>query len=860
MAEAVVQFVVEKLANLMANELKHLGGVGGKVQMMQKELIRIQSCLKDADTKHKGDARVQNWLNELRDVAYRIEDATDTFLVEVEDRRVKHLNKINKMFHKTIKVKTLHKLGTDLDNIQNELDRISKSRDDYGIVAVQDIVGEETILPFRRETYQEVDDTDVVGMETDKKNILQLMLPEKTPRRAVITIVGPGGLGKTTLAHIVYRSAKEKFEYHIMLSISQQYSLIDLVTKMLLKLGKSIPENQGLGDLISTLKSFLNDRRYLIVLDDVWKEDLWIQLKDILPDVNNGSRVLMTSRNLDVAKSTDSQIPPYELYFLDSKKSLDLLLKKALPNQKPDKECPSNLLELANQLSKKCKGLPLALIVLGGVLLKKRGDYLEWERVLRTFDWNSDCKSCMDVLAMSYQDMPYYLKACFMYLAFFPEDYEISATDLIRMWIAEGFIPCKETTTKEEMAERYLDELFERSMIQVSRRSTYGLIKSFTVHDLLRDLAIHEARQQNFLTVFAQASDVNQPNREIRRASLQYHVQPQQKNPQFMEYLGSNTRSLLLFGLGYFTVTQMPKFSNFRLLKVLHLVDVNNDGGDHLAKEFEKLIHLKYLRFRRCHINSSSFSVHRMKTLETLDFRKTKIENPNLSWTSSTLRHVRCDQYNLELANSTVDLRNLQTLKWVSIRRSLDTKLILLNNLRKLGVCVYEDWAGMTNLLGKMPSLVSLAIKRCKFSMDIPMEIVYPKALPNYQNLRSLYLHGPWVERPETATTNASLFPPRLIKLTLCWCDFRQNPMPELGKLKNLKKLSLQHVMEIHSKVSAICSKGFPVLQYLEVHDSRLGDLVVEKGVMPMLTYLQIYPSVKLQLPPELQHVTVQES
>ncbi|XP_078159674.1 putative disease resistance RPP13-like protein 3 [Carex rostrata] len=722
--------------------------------MMQTELIRIQSCLKDADAKHKGDAGVQNWLNELRDVAYRIEDATDTFLVEVEDRRQKFLNK---MFHNTIKVKTLHKLGTDLDNIQNELDRIFKSRNDYGIV-VQDI--------------------------------------------------------------------------------------------MLLKLEKSIPENQRLEDLISTLKSSLIGRRYLIVLDDVWTEDLWIKLKHILPDDNNGSRVLMTSRKLDVAKAADSQIEPYELKFLDGKKSLDLLLKKALPNQRPDEE----FLNLANQLSEKCKGLPLALIVLGGLLFKKRGDYLEWERVLHTFDLDSDCKDCMDVLAMSYKDMPYYLKACFMYLAIFPEDYEISATDLIRMWIAEGFIPCKETATKEETAKRYLDELFERSMIQVSRRSTYGLIKRFRVHDLLRDLAMHEARQQNFLTVFAQAPDVNQPNREIRRASLQYHVQPQQKNPQFLEYLGPNTRSLLLFGLGYFSETQMPNFSNFRLLKVLDLVNVKNDGGD-LAKEFEKLIHLKYMRFRRCHINFSSFSFHRMKTLETLDFRQTGIGNPNFSWTSGTLRHVRCDLYVLELPNSTVDLRNLQTLKWVSIPRSLDTKLILLNNLRKLGVYYeFEDWVGMTNLFGKLPSLVSLAIK-VEFFSNLPMEIVYPKALPNYQNLRSLYLHGWW---SKTTTLDASLFPPRLIKLTLCKCYFRQNPMPELGKLKNLKKLSLQDAMEKVAQFSAICSEEFPVLQYLKVVDSWLEDLVVEKGIMPMLTYLKISPNVKLQLPPELQHVTVQ--
>ncbi|XP_078160358.1 putative disease resistance RPP8-like protein 4 isoform X1 [Carex rostrata] len=298
----------------------------------------------------------------------------------------------------------------------------------------------------------------------------------------------------------------------------------------------------------------------------------------------------------------------------------------------------------------------------------------------------------------------------------------------------------------------------------------------------------------------------------------------------------------------------MPKFSNFRLLKVLDLVDVENGGGD-LVKEFEKLIHLKYLRFRRCSIKFSSFSFHHMKTLETLDIRGIDIDNPNLSWTSSTLRHVRCNAADLELPNSTVDLRNLQTLKWVSIPRSLDTKLILLNNLRKLGVFnEFEDWVGMTNLLGKLPSLVSLAISAIIIYV-LPVEIVYPKALPNYQNLRSLHLKGRW---SKTTTLDASLFPPSLIKLTLSRCGFRQNPMPELGKLKNLKKLSLQYVMEMEmdSKVSAICSEGFPVLQYLKVVDLELEDLVVEKGVMPMLTYLEIGPHIKLQLPPELQHVT----
>lgn len=257
-------------------------------------------------------------------------------------------------------------------------------------------------------------------------------------------------------------SVRAEFEYHIMLSISQQFNLIDLLRKMLRKLKNSIPENHDLEDLINELKSSLSTRRYLIILDDVWKDDLWNRLKDALPDVKNGSRILMTSRSIDIAKSADPKMPPYELFFLDAQKSRDLLIKKALCYKEPDKECPCDLLEIANKLSNKCKGLPLALIVLGGILLNKECTYPIWNRVLQTLDWYTKGKDCMQILAMSYEDMPYHLKACFLYLAFFPEDYEVSTNRLIRMWVAEGFIPHEGRATMEEIAEDCLEELFRR--------------------------------------------------------------------------------------------------------------------------------------------------------------------------------------------------------------------------------------------------------------------------------------------------------------------------------------------------------------------------------------------------------------
>ncbi|XP_078149599.1 putative disease resistance RPP13-like protein 3 isoform X2 [Carex rostrata] len=677
MAEVAVSIVLNKLADVILNEAQFLGEVGKKVERVNRELTRIQCCLQDADSKRKGDARVQNWLNELRDVAYRIEDTTDTFL-KVGYTDATFSQKLRRLYNKPREVYFLHKLGTELDDILNVLEEISKSKVTFGINDLKDKSDGEVgvVMPHRRATYQEVNETEVVGMQADKNNILKLLAPDQTPRRAVITIVGPGGVGKTTLAHMVYRSAKERFDYHVMLSISQQYILTDILRKMIKEDKKEDKHSEqekkikdDLGDLINKVKEFLSNRRYLIILDDVWNDDLWNQIKDALPDDKNSSRVLMTSRNIEVARSSDPQMAPHELHILDDGESLDLFLKKAFPYQEPDRKCPTNLLEPAAKLVNKCKGLPLALVVLGGILSTKEPSPVAWERVLQTMNWHSDGKDCMPILAMSYEDMPYYLKACFKYVAFFPEDYAILVKRLIRMWVAEGFIPLEGRPTIEIMAEDCLEELSKRSMIQVSSRSMNGMIKYFQVHDLLRDLAIHEAEQENFVTIFSQesTSEVKMPKGKIRRAS----IQDRETNMRFMKHLGANTRSLQLFMFPGYEVSL--QCSNFRLLKVLELVSVGAyNSHEYIFKSSHELIHLKYLGIQNSGIKVSSLSFHRMKNLETLNVDTNESSDCNVDalWRNDILRHVRCRQGYFIGPISISTVSNLQTLKWVKPRKS----------------------------------------------------------------------------------------------------------------------------------------------------------------------------------------------
>ncbi|KAE9450359.1 hypothetical protein C3L33_17742, partial [Rhododendron williamsianum] len=258
-------------------------------------------------------------------------------------------------------------------------------------------------------------------------------------------------------------------------------------------------------DLEPQLRDYLKGRRYLVVLDDVWARNVWRSLSTAFPDEKNGSRVIMTTRNKAVADPCDERTYVHELPFLTDEESLELFCSKAFPhydeveNQKSC--CPSGLESLAKEMARKCRGLPLAIVVLGGLLRKKNPD--EWPKLVQHM-WrhlrDHDSHRVQRILDLSFNDLPHRLKSCFLYLGLFPEDFEIDAKKLCRLWVAEGFIkPDKESF--EEAAEVYLRELIDRSLIQVVKRNWRRII-TCRVHDLLRDLAIENSKKLNFLHIY----------------------------------------------------------------------------------------------------------------------------------------------------------------------------------------------------------------------------------------------------------------------------------------------------------------------------------------------------------------------
>ncbi|KAJ4794375.1 Disease resistance family protein [Rhynchospora pubera] len=464
MAEAAVSGIIIKLGDLLFGEVVFLYDVSNQMELVKLQLHQMQCFLKDAVSKQKKDERVKGWVRDIRDVAYETEDAIDEYLWVVARSRLKHVGFFEKCFRKPFEIYARHKLGKSICKIQIRLNIISQGRTIFGIKNLDDERSDRRPM-LRGPWVPDDDEYEIVGFKNNQRSIIsQLIAGKRTPRRQIISIVGQGGLGKTTLAHKVYNSKEVKgyFDERIWLTVSIEFNLNVLLKKVLDKLGKPIHKETENDDeyLLVEVKLSLRQKRYLIVFDDVWTFESIDQFQKALPNDSNGSRVLMTSRFSNIAKRADLGSITHELQFLNEEESLQLLLAKAFfPSTS---NISDDLIELAKKLAKKCGGLPLALVLIGGLLSMRAPNYNDWYRVLQTMDWKSNCIECMKVLGTSYEDLPHSLKPCFLYFGCFPEDTDIGASALMRMWIAEGFIQSDGRGTLEDTAECYLEELIQR--------------------------------------------------------------------------------------------------------------------------------------------------------------------------------------------------------------------------------------------------------------------------------------------------------------------------------------------------------------------------------------------------------------
>ncbi|KAH7674211.1 P-loop containing nucleoside triphosphate hydrolase protein [Dioscorea alata] len=705
-----------------------------------------------------------------------------------------------------------------------------------------------------------------------------------------------GGLGKTTLAKKVSSDPriKQHFARHAWVYVSQAYTdrgLVESIFKELIAVDK-VRMNESIAkltekELKKVVYEYLKERRYLVVIDDIWSREAWENIKEVLPaEMLNGSKVLLTTRNRDVALHADRQSPPFDLKLLGEEESWELFCKKAIPT-KCAEHCPPNLEEIGRQMVAKCSGLPLAIIVLGGLALRKEQSEEEWRKLLKSVSWQlrEGEDQISKILALSYHHLPYYLKPCFLYFAIFPEDSLISANRLQLRWIAEGFIEARGEETMEEVAEEYLEELVHRSLIQVAERNVLGGIDACRIHDHLLDLAISEAKGMNFIHVIKNNDEGNIVTlQKTRRLALhgdkswdiaQQYPTDSAGSLRAITFFGTEWRkrdintdsccgkcirkmwfrlgcvlffaSLLIAGPRALVSFHRPRIlMSMKLLRVIDLHGVTII----LPKAIGELIHLRYLNVQVGRTKSIPSSIGELINLQTLQIQNkystTKL--PRAIWKlQSNLRHLECgDSCSIKGQPSADSLPNLQTLSSIKAGKWLNTGLLeKMINLRKLSICgicnSYEK--ALLDSLEKLNNLIELELTP-EDEHEIPTSIL---TASHQKHLRLLRLKGKLERLPEVNTQSLLT---NLIMLTLEFSELKEDPLVTLGKLDNLQVLVLG-LNAFVGKEMVCLERGFPQLKQLEIlFLMSLEEWKIEEEAMPRLRKLTIAHCLNLVMLP----------
>ncbi|XP_034684279.1 disease resistance protein RPM1-like isoform X1 [Vitis riparia] len=343
-----------------------------------------------------------------------------------------------------------------------------------------------------------------VGIDEPKRKLVSWAL-ESNQKLKVMFVVGMAGLGKTTLARSVYEEVKEHFDCHAWIIASKYQTIEETLQSLLEELGSST-EGSDIVLLMQRLHNFLQHKRYVIVVDNLWVKDVWEPIRLALPD-GNDNRIIITTRRGDIPNSfrDDDSIDIHKGQPLSPHWAEQLFYKKALSG---DDRRPSGLEEVSKSILQKCDGLPPEIIEIGRVLRSKpRQTKYEWKKLhdsleseLRSGGGLSDI---MRVLSASYKDLPYHLKYCFLYMSIFPENNPVKRRGLIRVWIAEGFVTEERDKTLEEVGEEYLKELIGRSLIKANEMDFDERPITVGVHSLMHRIILSVSPEENFCTVCA---------------------------------------------------------------------------------------------------------------------------------------------------------------------------------------------------------------------------------------------------------------------------------------------------------------------------------------------------------------------
>ncbi|KAM3238008.1 hypothetical protein T459_12543 [Capsicum annuum] len=540
----------------------------------------------------------------------------------------------------------------------------------------------------------------MVGRHDQRKRLVDLTRSYSGEPK-VIPIVGMGGMGKTTLVKEVYNDAciRSHFDVCAWATVSQQHNVNEILLSLLRSTTCDTFDIDDEAKLADMLQKSLKGKRYLIVMDDIWSKEVWDDIRQCFPSQNNGSQILLTTRDNEVACYADTENLSLQMGFMDQDDSWNLFKSTAFTNESLSSEFET----IGKQIAKKCHGLPLTVVVVAGLLKSKRTieDWENFAKDVNSFVTNDPDDQCSHVLGLSYNHLTSDLKTCLLYFGIFPEDTQMPVKYLMRLWIAEGFLNLKNDLEGE--AEKCLQELINRCLVLVSKKSRDETkIKSCKVHDLIFDMCLRQVQRGNLFIMndilFAKSDekkaqihdfvfdcDPNHVTSDCQSLSghkmypfkrwtdeeiynLPYGLTRALLTPEHFQLTDDDNSNLLkrtrsIFFAGYYFSTFILKSEliHFKLLKILDLSDMRIDS---FPLQILSLIWLRYLSLRCLESFDIPPEICRLWNLQTfiVKGRTSYITFSEEIWGLMQLRYLELHKFHLP--NRPIDLLTKQD-TWV---------------------------------------------------------------------------------------------------------------------------------------------------------------------------------------------------
>jgi len=870
MAETAVLFALGKVFQFLEEETNLLSGIHKDFSDIKDELEIIQSFLKDADKRAADEADandgIRTWVKHMREASFRIEDVIDEY------HRLMH--RANPLGCRSLVckiaslIKTLiprHQIASEIQDIKLSIRGIKERSERYNFQISYEHGSSSSNSSRETENGNGrwrdprlsslfITETEVVGIEGPKEELSGWLL-DGAAERTVISVVGMGGLGKTTLAKLVFESQKVSahFDCRACITVSQSYTVRGLLINMMEQFCRgtedSLPQMLHKMDdrsLIIEVRQYLQHKRYLIFFDDVWQQDFSDQVEFAMPKNNKGSRIIITTRMMQVADFFKKSFLVYvhNLQLLPPDKAWELYCKKVFGFELGG-HCPSELQAVSEEIVRKCKQLPLAIVAIGGLLSTKSKTIIEWQNVSQNVSLelgrNAHLTSLTKILSLSYDGLPFYLKPCILYFGLYPEDYVINHRRLTRQWIAEGFVQLQERRTPEQVAEEYLSELIQRSLVQVSNVGFEGKVQTCQVHDLLREVIIRKMKDLSFGHSVQEDSEsvVVGKTRRLSIATSPNNVLRSTNNPHF--------RAIHVFEKG----GSLEHFigilcSRSRILKVL---DIQGTSLNHIPKNLGNLFHLRYINLRNTKVKALPKSVGELHNLETLDLRETLVhEIPSEINKLKKLRHLLAFHRNFEEKYSALgsttgvlmekgikNMTSLQNLYYVQVDHGgvdLIEEMKMLKQLRKLGLkhVRREHGNAISAAVVEMECIESLNITA--ISEDEIIDLNFVSTPPK---LRRLHLKARLEKLPDWIPKFECL-----VQIMMALSKLTDDPMQSLKNLPNLLKLNLLE-NAYDGEFLHFQNGGFKKLKELFLcHMNRVNSILIEKGALLSLERLRM--------------------